>query len=594
MATALALYQSDALGFPLAERRGYLTVSERSRLPGQFGSMTAERLTSLLTQLQRGEVDQWADLVQYALKDDLLIHLYTTRLSRVAQADYQIVPNEFGDQKQARIAADFVNEMVARIENWDVFVRNALHAIALGFSANEIEWDRDGVSRVTYARNIHYVNPNRFRYDDQWKLRLYDHGIRCVSSRNQYGEPLWPANWVVHTHHELAGDPCDAGLMRMSIWRWLFRRWADTFWIQALEKHGSPWVHAEVTQGTPDAVRQSIKEALIDLNIDRAAVIEAGGKIVVTPPALSQGQSSQHEMYMDFAARSLTATWLGATDITQPGENGSQAAVSGRIGATMDPRMITDGTNFCGTLHSSLFRWLVMHNLHRFGPGVVPVPKMLFKTASDEETTDSQDLAEQNATDRDTGNAAAAALLPGSPAPYEVRGDAGSPSLDGLDGALNPQPAQLPADGSAPPPAPEGEIKKQETALNGAQVTSLIDVLTAVAENKLPRDSAAVLIQVAYQLDAATADRLLGTIGKGFVAAPPEAAAAAQAQNPTIPNGTPAPPQQPVTQATDPKAPSRPNQGRQQTRTAKTSQISSSSIGPLETVLRSISDGRER
>lgn len=545
--------------------------------------MTAQRLTSILQLLLRGEVDQWAELVQYALRtDDLLIHLYTTRITRVTQADYQIVPNEFGNSRLARQGAQFVEEMLGRVTNWDEFFRNAMHAIALGYSPNEIEWDRDGLSRTNYARAIHYINPNRFRYDDQWRLRLYDHGTRCAKAKSQYGEVLWPPNWIVHTHNELAGDPCDAGLMRMSIWRWLFRHWADTFWIQNLEKYGSPFISAEVQANTPEAVRQKIKEAIVDLGIDRAAVIEAGGKLTITPPAMGTGTASQHELYMDFAARSLTSTWLGASDVTQPGENGSQSAVEGRIGATTDPRMITDGTNFCGTMHRTLFYWLIHFNRHKFD-ALPPIPKMQLKTASDEVKTDGQDLAEQNAADVANGGNPTAA-------PYEVRGGESSP---GLDETLNPPAA--PADPNAPPTlgapgAPPAE-KAADTALNGAQVSSLLEIIQAVVDQRLPRESAVAIIQAGFNLPVATAEAMLGSVGQGFQPAAEPAPAGPPWQQQKA-NPEPPPPNEPPAAASLPKAQSRTAASRQpMTTQARTSQTSSHSIGPLETVLRSLSAG---
>ena len=589
--------------FPLFERRALLGIAERQRLPGSYSDLTAPRLTSVLMALARGECADWADLCQYALKDDLLIHLYTSRITRVAQADYQVVPNDFGKESDAKLAAEFMNELLGRVTNWDQFVRNALHAIALGYSPNEIEWDTDGLSGTIYARAIHYINPNRFRYDDQWKLRLYDHGtrttdsrangVRSLGARSMYGEVLLPQNWIVHTHNEVAGDPCDAGLMRMSIWRWLFRRWADTFWIQNLEKYGAPFISAEVQPNTPESVRQQIKAAIVDLGIDRAAVMEAGGKLTVTPPAMGTGTASQHELYMDFASRSLTSTWLGASDVTAPGENGSQAAVGGRISAVTDPRMITDGTNFCGTLHRTLFYWALQYNRHRFGNRMPPVPKMQLKTASDEAQVDSQDLATQNAADVAEGNGAQTA--PGaSPAPYEVRGDDGSP---GLEDAL-PAPAPgAPSDAPAAPSAPGAtgsapvEVKKQETALNGAQVSSLLEVLNAVATDQLPRQSAKVLIQVAYNLDAATAEQLLGTISAGFTPTPEAAPASPYAPKAAAPAPDAPASDSPPAEASIPKVQSRSHQGRQtipqtMTTSAKTSLITSSSMGPLAAVLQ--------
>ena len=525
--------------------------------------MTAEQLTTILLDLQRGNVQQWADLVQFALAtDDLFISLYSSRITRVAQADYQIVPNKFGDATLAQLGAEFIDQQLGRVENWDKFVRNAFHAIALGYSANEMEWDRDGASRTTYVRNIHYIHPNRFRYDDQWQLRLYDHGTRCLQAQSQYGEALWPPGWIVHTHHELAGYPCDAGLMRMSIWRWLFRRWADTFWIQNLEKYGAPFIYAEVMPNTPDAVRQMIKENIVDLNIERAAVFESGGKITVVPPAMGTGQASQHELYMDFAARSLTTTWLGASDVTQPGENGSQAAVGGRISATTDPRMITDGTNFSNTLQGSLFKYLLLFNRHRFGGQMPPIPTMQLKTASDEAQVDLQDLATQNANDSMPYNvqgtpaspsldgtlaqlpSGSASALPASVQMdrAECRHDVRQPGEDGIDVcahcgtamvALAAYPADVvqPAAAPAPqlptpmaaepvplePPVAEPPKRKADTALAGQQVQALKEIIYDVMDGNLPRDSGKAMICELFGFTEDQAERMLGQVGRGFV-----------------------------------------------------------------------------
>jgi hypothetical protein len=64
--------------------------------------------------------------------------------------------------------------------------------------------------------------------------------------------------------------------------------------------------------------------------------------------------------------------------------------------------------------------------------------------------------------------------------------------------------------------APSG-ASIQDKVLNGAQVTSLVGVVEKVSLGLLPRDAAVNIVQVAFQVDEATAQRLLGTAGKGFV-----------------------------------------------------------------------------
>jgi hypothetical protein len=60
--------------------------------------------------------------------------------------------------------------------------------------------------------------------------------------------------------------------------------------------------------------------------------------------------------------------------------------------------------------------------------------------------------------------------------------------------------------------------------MNGAQVSSLIQLVEDTAAGKLPRDAAIAIAQRSFQVDAAEAERLLGSAGNGFEPpAPPPA-----------------------------------------------------------------------
>jgi hypothetical protein len=84
---------------------------------------------------------------------------------------------------------------------------------------------------------------------------------------------------------------------------------------------------------------------------------------------------------------------------------------------------------------------------------------------------------------------------------------------------LVPDTSTAPSDGE--PAAPEEEEQKaSDSALNGAQVSSLLEVIAQVVAGQLPRDSAIEIIKVAFNLDHGTADRLLGEVGRGFTPTP--------------------------------------------------------------------------
>lgn len=551
--------------FPIPERTGLLSHSERTRQPARFGDIAGPQLSNILRLLDRGQPEAFADLVEFALSTDpLLISLNTTRVTRVTQAEYQIIPSEYGDPHLAQLAAEFIDEAIGRVENWRDFLKGALHAIPLGYSAHEIEWDEDTWTGSNWIRRLHYVNPNRFRYDRQWRLRLYDHGHWSRTRIDQEGEALLPSKWVVHTHQEMAGLPNVYGVFRSIAYYWMFHRWSDRFWLRYVEKYGSPRAHAEIPANTPAATRNAIKQGLIEFASDGIAVIE-GGKLVIESQTATSGSNSQHELFQNYLIRQITAAYLGTSDAAAPGENGSQAAVSTRTSSTMDPRMVADGLSLCDTLKSSVFAWLIHFNLHKFG-GVPPLPSMAFKTASDEAKVDGQDYIQQQIDDGENTPVAS---------PYEIRGeivneDDSDPVAplegDGVDDAeFEPAQAGEPTQpGTPPPPSPlvtepsgvaapgaaavAGEIKAADTALNGAQVSSLLEIIGQVVDGRLPRASAVSIMQVAFNLPLQTAEALLGEVGKSFTPTEEPAAPA-----PQFGGGPP-----------NPKGLSRSNQGRRQ------------------------------
>lgn len=97
-------------------------------------------------------------------------------------------------------------------------------------------------------------------------------------------------------------------------------------------------------------------------------------------------------------------------------------------------------------------------------------------------------------------------------------------------------------------PQPAATDNVQQQALNGAQVTSLKDIVLSVAAGDLPRDSGIAMITAAFPLSTDQAERIMGTIGQGFVPppkptppTPPAPPAPSSAPDSRIPEATPKP-----------------------------------------------------
>lgn len=445
--------------------------TERAWVTGtRYGDLKASTLSGIVQRAEGGDVADWADLCGFAIgSSESLTSLYETRLLRVTQAQYEIsAPDDAWDPVLAKMAADFVNEQVRRIEGFKQALRKVLHAIAIGYSASECIYDRDNLRRVNYVKRIQFVHPHRFRYDEQWNLRLYDRGRR-LSAGSTAGEMLDPRRWIVHECTTGATYPGGSGIMAACIWRWMFSRWVDRFWIMHQEKYGSPIAYAKVNPQTPNAVRTQILADLQNLSNEHVGVFE-GHEITLLEAATTNPEG--YKQYVDFVNAMHTKAWLGATDLTDPGTHGSQSAVDTRASLTADPRMMADAEALSETLRRSLFRGLIEFNLHKFPPGthVSDVPMPIMRLATQSET-------------RDAGGAV--------------------PEVGGGE-------ATMPGDAATAAPA---------APLSGGQLDALKGIIADVVSGAIPRSSAVALAQLA--VPGAAADLIERMIPEAPDAAPP-------------------------------------------------------------------------
>lgn len=120
--------------------------------------------------------------------------------------------------------------------------------------------------------------------------------------------------------------------------------------------------------------------------------------------------------------------------------------------------------------------------------------------------------------------------------------DTGKPKLRVIEGGKSTTAADTDTVGDVAPTdaAVAADKAAQDTALNGAQIASLLEIIQAVADGLIPRDSGLAIIKRAFLVDDAGAEELMGSVGQGFVSS--------TAAPPAPPPGAPQPPAAPTEQ----------------------------------------------
>ncbi len=112
----------------------------------------------------------------------------------------------------------------------------------------------------------------------------------------------------------------------------------------------------------------------------------------------------------------------------------------------------------------------------------------------------------------------------GFSAKTEVDTSAWAPLPDLEPGVLDPEPSDLdidpanPTEGTVSPAAGMAE-SAADTALNGAQVTSALEIIQSVARRELPRASGVAMLMRFFSMEQSDAEQVMGSVGQDFFTA---------------------------------------------------------------------------
>lgn len=368
---------APTLPLHLYRKQAQITQRERTHTDQNFGELTPASLRTILDDAKDGDIEQWIELTKHmTTTDPKLFNKLDIRKRRVIAAldNYQIVPGKDSNpasQAMAGQAAIFCDTVISNIGGMKRKALKMLDAIGQGVSATQLCWTRkDGANIIS---DFEWVHARRFRWDSEWRLRLYDYGERM--QHGEYGDELEKDCWLIMICEEEGTYPGEAGVFRKCAWPWNFKMWVNRFHIHAVEKFGQPFISAKIPPNSKGDVRSDVLERLENLSYDTVGVFEEGTEIVYEGGPSTANNGEMFDRYLNRADECQAEAILGATDITTPGENGARAAVETRTEATLDPKTITDIELFHDSIQDQVFEPLLRYNMHLFGGVLPPKPK---------------------------------------------------------------------------------------------------------------------------------------------------------------------------------------------------------------------------
>jgi hypothetical protein len=473
---------------PIGSRTGTLTPRQQAAL---VAGWTPEQVHSARQGAARGDYQLFSSLVDSMLTDDHVRATTETLISSVSGADVEWHPGD--DSDEAQRSRDVIAGLWHQVHADTALRADVAVAQLTGAAVVQQVWGSVVFEGKRYAAPVEFspVLLRDTRIGDDWaaEVRTYEGDVSWGGIGRWIRTDYEPDRWLVAYARFPGVRRTLAGALLACAWPWLGKLRCSVFELVGLEKFGDP-VLALI--GTANGTRES-REAGLDmverLSSGESAFLEEGSNLVVVESARQTGQA-----HADAIARrdsAISKAILGSTLNTEIGAaGGNRAAAESQADTTILPRQRALAELVSETIQT---QWAAP--ILRYAGLSGALPEMTIVLEQEEVPTI---IPEAFAAGVYTRN-------------HLLRASRLEP-IDGDEGEerVRPQSAAPASPGNATPSA--AAEPKAESALNGAQVASLLAVVEKVAQGLISRESGIAALMTSFGMTRERAEENLGPI----------------------------------------------------------------------------------
>lgn len=248
---------------PVAARVAVRDVNDKfSEYPSN--GLTPRRLAHIFRAADEGDVRMQMELFEeMEEKDTHLFSQMQTRKLAVTGIDWEVQP--FSKEDRDKEIANFVDEQLKGIENFDNVLIDMLDAIGKGISIMELCWTVNNGYNI--IEDIEYVHPKKIIWDST------DDKLKICTKEFPSGIELPENKFVVHEYKAKSGHPSRAGIMRVVSWMYLFKNYDIKDWVSFCEVFGMPLRLGKYDASASEDDKKQLMEAIISLGTDAAGIV---------------------------------------------------------------------------------------------------------------------------------------------------------------------------------------------------------------------------------------------------------------------------------------------------------------------------------
>lgn len=325
------------------------------------GSLTPQRLSSILSAADIGDVWQLIDLENEARqKDGHLQCILATRELAVAGLPWEIVAPERGTSRD-KSAAAFATEVFQALDDLPRLFSHLQGAVYHGHGVAEARWERVAGDVIPTCYTMQ--SARRFAFD-QTNQKLHWEDVSGGSTAASPGIPMdsFPAGQFIIHQPRINGDvPCREGLGRVLMWAALMRNWAIRDWLALAELAWKPYRVGSYEKRADKEDIDNLVTLLRQMSTSGIAVHPDTTKLEIHWPDAKQGTGSNHGDLIAFLAAEMSKATLGQTLTTEQGKVGSQALGNVHNDVRKDIRE-SDARALAATIRRDILAPLIRYN----------------------------------------------------------------------------------------------------------------------------------------------------------------------------------------------------------------------------------------
>lgn len=248
--------------------------------------------------------------------------------------------------------AEFIRDYLENLSSVDSFLLDLSDGIGPGFSAQAITWDyQDGK-----------LLPIKFAWEPQshFKYDIQTNQFKLLTPDNFDGEPLWEDAWIVHRHKVKSGAQARSGLFRTLVWIFALKNFSVLDFAEFLELYGLPIRIGKYPEGTTQANRRILLNALSSIGHNAAGIMPESMNVELISAAL--GSEDPYLAMIDLCEKWISKIILGGTLTSQADGKTSTNALGNVHNEVRHDILISDAKQIAQTITMQLIGPVLQKN----------------------------------------------------------------------------------------------------------------------------------------------------------------------------------------------------------------------------------------